>query len=247
MFALCGAYRNYRRGGLLLSPIKRHTEYKRRDLGSNNMAAEKITVYLKGNQSTEVQKRAVYLRDVVSMECTDKVALTHLKCKQIWRVPEGKHHRCVISILQIVEWIHQEYPNAEVQNLGATDLIITFEEQRQLGKVLYALKVFCVALIVFVGAAYSIMSFHIDVDMKRLFEEIYLAVIGQPEKGATILEFSYSVGLALGILFFFNHFGKRRFTKDPTPLEVEMRTYENDIQTTIVETYARKGKEVDVD
>lgn len=211
------------------------------------MAADKVTVYLKGDQSVEVQKRDVTLGDILSMECTDKNVLAHLKTKKVWKVPQGKKHRCVISILKIVEWIHAEYPQAEVQSFGAPDIIITFEEQKQLNRWLYAFKVAAIAVIVFVGAAYSIMSFHIDVDMERLFEEIYVAVMGRQKEGPSILELSYSIGLTLGILLFFNHFGKKRFTKDPTPLEVEMRTYENDIQTTIIETYSRKGQEKDVD
>lgn len=55
------------------------------------------------------------------------------------------------------------------------------------------------------------------------------------------------MGLTIGILIFFNHFGKRKFTVDPTPMEVEMRLYENDIQTTLIEDFARKEKEMDVD
>ena len=47
-------------------------------------------------------------------------------------------------------------------------------------------------------------------------------------------------------LVFFNHFGKKRFSVDPTPMEVEMRLYENDIQTTLIETYSRKEQELDV-
>ena len=62
-----------------------------------------------------------------------------------------------------------------------------------------------------------------------------------------MLEVSYSVGVAAGILIFFNHFGKKRFTVDPTPMEVQMRLYENDIQTTLVENADRKGEEIDVD
>ena len=57
---------------------------------------------------------------------------------------------------------------------------------------------------------------------------------------------TYSIGIIIGILVFFNHFGRKRFSVDPTPMEVEMRLYENDIQTTLVENYSRKGKEVDV-
>ena len=66
-------------------------------------------------------------------------------------------------------------------------------------------------------------------------------------QGSTILELNYSIGLTIGILLFFNHFGKKRFSVDPTPLEVQMRTYENEIQTTLVENASRKGKELDAD
>ncbi len=46
---------------------------------------------------------------------------------------------------------------------------------------------------------------------------------------------------------FFNHLGKKRLSVNATPMEVEMRLYENDIQTTLVETYSRKEKELNVD
>ena len=60
------------------------------------------------------------------------------------------------------------------------------------------------------------------------------------------MELMYSIGVVIGILVFFNHFGKKRFSVDPTPMEVEMRVYENDIQTTVIENYARKEQELDV-
>ena len=34
---------------------------------------------------------------------------------------------------------------------------------------------------------------------------------------------------------------------DPTPMEGQMRLYENDIQTTLIEDAARKEEELDVD
>ena len=64
--------------------------------------------------------------------------------------------------------------------------------------------------------------------------------------GFSVLELTYCVGLIVGILAFFNHFGGKKFTVDPTPMEVEMRLYENDIQTTLIENYSRKEQEMDV-
>ena len=57
---------------------------------------------------------------------------------------------------------------------------------------------------------------------------------------------SYSVELAVGIILFFNLTGGRRITKDPTPIEVEMRVYETDVNKALIETADREGKTIDV-
>lgn len=80
-----------------------------------------------------------------------------------------------------------------------------------------------------------------------MFGQIYELLTGKESNGFTVLELTYCIGIVIGIIVFFNHFGKKRISVDPTPMEVEMRLYENDIQTTLVETYARKEKELDVD
>ena len=137
--------------------------------------------------------------------------------------------------------------NADVQNMGEQDFIVTYEEAKTAGGVVHFLKAAAVVVTSFIGAAFSIMTFNNDVDTTKLFGQIYELITGSASDGFTILELTYSVGLTIGILIFFNHFGKRKFTVDPTPMEVEMRLYENDIQTTLIEDFARKEKEMDVD
>lgn len=63
--------------------------------------------------------------------------------------------------------------------------------------------------------------------------------------GVMILEISYSVGLILGVTLFFNHFGKRKVTLDPTPIEVQMRLYEEQVETTVIRNASRKESGVD--
>ena len=48
------------------------------------------------------------------------------------------------------------------------------------------------------------------------------------------------------IIIFFNHVGKKKITPDPTPMQVEMRKYETDIDTTFIENAERKGHSIDV-
>lgn len=69
----------------------------------------------------------------------------------------------------------------------------------------------------------------------ELFGQVYELFTGQTSDGFTVLELSYSLGLGLGIIVFFNHFAGKKLTADPTPLEVQMRTYENDVNDTIIE------------
>ena len=87
------------------------------------------------------------------------------------------------------------------------------------------------------------MTFNNDVDIGTLFSQIYSQVTGHVSSGFTILEVSYSVGLGVGILFFFNHFGKKKITSDPTPMQVRMRLYEDNVNTTLLEDAGRFHQE----
>ena len=102
-----------------------------------------------------------------------------------------------------------------------------------------------VMLISFFGTGFTIMAFHNDISINRLFSRVYEQVMGYTPQGYTILEIAYSLGLAVGIIVFFNQIGGRRLTKDPTPIEVEMRVYETDVNKALIETADREGKTID--
>lgn len=208
---------------------------------------DKKILYIKGENNTEVSSRDVMLKDILTMECSDVSIENQIKVLKIIKFPEKGQHRTVVSILKIIQCIHEKYPNLQIENLGPADMIITYEEQKQKSKVLEYVKVGLVSAIVFFGAAFSIMAFNNDISLTEMFSQVYFLVTGIQSDGFTILEISYSIGIAIGILVFFNHFGKKRFSVDPTPIEVEMRLYENEIQTTLVEIYSRHGEEIDVD
>ncbi|HIV94488.1 MAG TPA: stage V sporulation protein AA [Candidatus Sellimonas avistercoris] len=202
------------------------------------------TLYIKGEKNKELAKTEVLLGDVLSMECTDQTVVSRLKTVKLLRGSLKK--RYVVSILEVISRIHEIYPNLTVENMGETDLIITIEDQKKNGKVIPLLKSVFVLLVTFIGAGFSIMSFNNDVDVPKLFNQIYFLVTGNRSDGFGILELTYCIGMSVGILLFFNHFGKRRFTVDPTPMEVEMRTYEEEIEMTLIDEYSRKKEEKDV-
>lgn len=211
------------------------------------MAVKQETLYIKGDKNIEVTKPEVTLGDILSMECNNQNVIPRIKTIKVMKMQEKEGQRKVISILKIIKLIHEIYPNMDVQNLGETDIIVTYEEQKPTGMISHLIKIGFTAVLTFTGAAFAIMTFNNDVSVRKLFSQIYQLMTGIKPQGSTILELSYSIGLTIGILLFFNHFGKKKFSVDPTPLEVQMRTYENEIQTTLVENASRKGKELDAD
>lgn len=214
------------------------------------MAGSNETIYIKVDRNVEVTKPEVTLGDIMKIECANQDVVSRVKALRLLKfhhIDKKHQNRTAVSILRVIQCIHEEYPNIDVQNMGEQDFIVTYEEQQTAGGVVHWIKAALVTVICFIGAAFSIMAFNNDVDTVKLFSQIYELVTGTKSDGFTILELTYCIGLVIGILTFFNHFGKKKFSVDPTPMEVEMRLYENDLQTTMIENYARKEKELDVD
>lgn len=203
-------------------------------------------LYMKIDRNIELDKQEVYLSDVAKLECTNKEILNRIKAIKLMNIPDEKNNRFVFSVLKVIELIHKLYPTLEINNLGEIDFIIDYEKPRKQTKWFSVLKLLCVCIIIFLGAAFAIMTFNNDVGVDEVFKQIYGLVLGKESDGSTILELSYSVGLTLGIMVFYNHFGGKKITTDPTPVEVEMRLYEDDINTTLIEGVNRKDKHIEV-
>ena len=216
------------------------------------MSAKSETLYLKIDQNTIVTDRHVTLGDIAKMECPDASIVRQLKQKKIYTFAEAmnprkqKNQMKVFSILKIVELIHEEYPNVDISNEGEKDFIIEYIPNPEKPKWINALKTVALCVVIFFGAAFTIMAFNNDINVTELFAQVYEQCTGAVSDGYTILEISYSLGLSVGIILFFNHVGGRRITKDPTPIEVEMRVYETDVNKALIETADREGKSIDV-
>ena len=200
------------------------------------------TLYLKLNQISEIHEKRVFLKDIAEIYSDDPALMAKCRALKIRTVPDDHNGRYVDSVITVLEKIYELDPQIQVNNLGETDFIIDFQKPRPPRYLSAWLKTAAVCLISFFGAAFAIMTFNNDVDIPALFEQIYTQVTGQPTTGNTVLEISYSIGIGLGILFFFNHFGRMKLTNDPTPMQVQMRLYEDDINTTIIEDISRNKK-----
>ena len=210
------------------------------------MSTSNVTLYLKAEQNVELQSEDVYLKDIGKMTCSDKQTLARIKTIKLHHFKAGEQKRQVISILKAIEEIEKDCPHETEEHLGEIDVLVEQIDVDRHKSPVQTVKIIFVSLIAFFGTAFTIMAFHNDIGINDVFTKVYEMVMGQPGEGYSILELSYSIGLAFGIILFFNHIGGRRITKDPTPIEVEMRVYESDVNKALIETADREGKMLDV-
>lgn len=186
----------------------------------------------------------ITIGDVLKIECSNNSILRTIKQMKLYQF--NHEHAIVISILKVIEIIHKEYPSVEIQNLGESDFIVEYKKSTVQSGVWEKIKLLLIAIIVFFGSAFTIMTFHVDIGIQKTFSRFYEQVMGETKPLVTELEIAYSIGLAIGIIIFFNHFRKRKMTKDPTPIEVEMKKYNQDIINTKVAESDEKGHTIDV-
>ena len=210
------------------------------------MSTSSATIYIKAEQNVEMQTEDVYVKDIAKLTCSDEHILAKVKAIKLHRFKESEPKRQVISLLKIIEEIEKVCPGADVQSIGEAAVMVEFINVNRHKGPLQTIKLIFVAMVSFFGTSFTIMAFHNDIGINDVFTKIYEMVMGQQGDGYGILELAYSIGLAIGIILFFNHIGGRRITKDPTPIEVEMRIYEEDVNKALIETADREGKTIDV-
>ena len=204
------------------------------------------TLYLKLNEISEVHEKSVYLKDVAQLYCDDKPTLNRCQALKIKTIHQEKDKRYVENVLEVIEKIHEMDVSIQVTNLGETDFIIDYQKSKSPKYLWQWTKTWFVCIVCFFGAAFAIMTFNNDASVGDVFKEVYKIVMGRESDGFTILGLSYSIGLMLGIVLFFNHFSVWKLSTDPTPLEVEMRLYEDNISKTLIQNDGRKESGIDV-
>ena len=210
------------------------------------MSTISATIYINEEQNVELQSEDVYVKDIGSLTCSDAHVLAKVKAIKLHHFKRDEQKRQVISLLKVIEEIEKVYPNVSVQSIGEPETLVEYISVNKHKGFAQWIKLLFVAMVSFFGTAFTIMAFHNDIGINDVFSKVYEMVMGQPGDGYGILELAYSAGLAIGIIVFFNHIGGRRITKDPTPIEVEMRIYEEDVNKALIATADREGKTIDV-
>jgi len=188
-------------------------------------------------------RRLVYLKDVAEIFIGGQT-IEGLGDIVVLQIPEKNKKTYLLSAIDLVKAINMVFPNGTVVNLGELDTVVVYEpEAKKENKWITYTKVLFVSFVLFVGAAAAIMSFHTDVQMPKVFENLYYIFFRENNAMPMVIVIPYSIGLAVGIIVFFNHFGKIYLTSDPTPIEVEMTTYEKEAIASIIDCLDKENRE----
>ncbi len=206
---------------------------------------KQAVLYIKIEQNIEVTNKKVYLEDIAKLYSSD-MALVHDLNRRIVKIIDSEDdQKYCFSIMKVIELISKIHPGIEIINLGETDFIMSYMKPKKPKKVLEYTKTIVTGLIIFFGGGFSIMTFNEDASIDKIFKNMYQLVIGKPKTGWPIIEVGYSIGIAAGVILFFNHFAKVKVSKDPTPIQIEMRKYENDLNSAIIQEQSREGNVID--
>lgn len=207
-------------------------------------------VYVKAERNSVSYDPQIRISDVMSVECRNPAICAGIKNKTLYSFSTAgskkKRFVEVFSILKVIDLIKQEYPDVEVVSYGEQDFVVEYIASSVAPKWRETCKVIVLCVIIFLGSAFTIMAFNNDVSVGEVFDRFYGQFMGREKPKVTEIEICYCLGLATGILVFFNHIGKKKITPDPTPIQVEMRKYEEDVDSAFIENAGRKGHEHDV-
>lgn len=212
----------------------------------NDGDSMKDILYVKAEQNSVVKDRQVKLQDVVTLYCIKKEVVQRLKEETLYQLDVKPGDVCAFSILKVYEVIHRVYPDITIENLGEQDFVLEYQPTKKKVLAWEYTKAAVVAITLFFGAAFTIMTFNEDVAVAKVFNHFYEFVMGSTKQGGTVLEASYAVGLPIGILLFYNHFRTKKMRNDPTPIQVEMRSYEEQVNKAMIENASREGETIDV-
>ncbi len=204
-------------------------------------------LYIKIEQNIPVAKRQITFRDLGTIYCIDNDIVKKLENTVFYTLPADAPQKNMFTIAKVYEVIHRTYPGIKIENLGERDFIIDYEkpDSKEKRKVTEFLKTALVSAVVFIGAAFTIMTFNEDVSVADVFDKIYVLVLGPGSENGFIIEISYAIGLPIGILVFYNHFRRKKIKDDPTPIQVEMHTYEEQVNKSLIAAASREGHTID--
>lgn len=143
----------------------------------------------------------------------------------------------LIDMLMVIRSIRQIYPHIQIEGLGEPHALIEIKSQKARPPFIILALVW---LLLFIGSGLTIINFHADVSMLEVHQRIYELLTRKRLEHPYFLQIPYSIGIGLGMVLFFNHVFKKKFSEEPSPLEVENFLYQENTNRYVITQEYRK-------
>lgn len=199
-------------------------------------------LYLNISQCSQVSNKRVTLQDIAEIYAPDEKTAKEAGELVLYTLKGDKNQKLVFSSMKVIEMIQKKHPELQIENIGEKEFVVEYRMPAPPRKVWEYFKTIIVMLVVFFGSAFTIMTFNTDVSAQDVFALLYRLIMGTEKDGGSVLEFTYCLGLGIGILAFYNHFSRAKLHDDPTPIHIEMCDYEEEMNKAIIKDASREGK-----
>ncbi|SIQ34494.1 stage V sporulation protein AA [Peribacillus simplex] len=180
-------------------------------------------VQVKGNQTVRIKDISRIIGPEEVIPIIEEIILLTVK-------KEDKNI-IVVDLAQVIVAIRKMDSTIELETFGPSQTIIEIIlSKKKMSYLTFALVWF----LLFVGGGMTIMNFHVDVSMGEVHQKIFTIITGKVDDKPLLIQIPYSFGLGMGMILFFNHFFKKRFNEEPSPLEVEMFNYQQDLDSYVI-------------
>jgi stage V sporulation protein AA len=206
-------------------------------------AAIAPTLYVRLRKRVRIRKGSTIVLGQVAQLIAESEYEEKLRRLPLYQPRPGDGDLVLIDMLLIVRKVKEQFPDMQVEHFGEPHTLVELVTDRKKPSVV---RVALVWVLLFIGSGLAIMNFHADVSMMEVHRRIYELVTGRRVEHPLILQIPYSFGLGAGMVIFFNHLFKKKFNEEPSPLEVEMFLYEENVNRYIItEEYGKIGKKDD--
>ncbi|MCM3171398.1 stage V sporulation protein AA [Paenibacillus sp. MER 99-2] len=189
-------------------------------------------VYIRLRSRVRIQRgKEVRLRDIAHVLTSSEEQERRLIELELLRPGPEDGNLILIDILQIIPQIRGVLPDVSVELIGSGHTLVEVVEGN--GKPSKSLFIL-VWLLLFFGSALTIMNFHADVSMQEVQIRIVEMITGRRDEHPYLFQVAYSIGIGFGMAVFFNHLFKKKWNEEPTPLEVEMFLYQQNVDQYVV-------------
>jgi stage V sporulation protein AA len=189
------------------------------------------TVYIRLRHRVFIQPNdKILLKDIAQIIAEDALH-KQISDRVLYQVTAEDRNILIIDVMHVVKEIKKIDSTIDIQMIGPSQAIIeVVYKKRKISPIFFLIIWF----LLFFGSMLTIMNFHEDVSMQDAHQRLYKIITGKNVAKPLMFQIPYSFGLGLGMILFFNHVFKKRINEEPSPLEVEMFNYQQDLDRYVV-------------